>query len=43
MANCTPWNAVFPKAGCYPNKIKSGVSPQMSAPSVTDSSQKLIV
>ena len=41
MANCTPWNAIFPKAGCYPNSIKSGVSPQMSAPSNTDSNREL--
>jgi hypothetical protein len=41
MANCTPWNAIFPKAGCYPNKIKSGVSPKMSDPSNTDSNREL--
>ena len=41
MTTCTPWNAVFPKRGCYPNKIKSGVSPQMSDPSVTDSAREL--
>lgn len=41
MANCTPWNAVFPKRGCYPNKLKSGVSPQMSDPSNTDSNREL--
>ena len=41
MTTCTPWNAVFPKRGCYPNKLKSGVSPQMSDPSNTDSSREL--
>ena len=41
MANCTPWNAIFPKAGCYPNKKKSGVSPKMSDPSNTDSNREL--
>ena len=31
----------FSQRGCYPNKIKSGVSPQMSAPSNTDSAREL--
>ena len=37
---CTPWNAIFPKPGCYPNKKNSGVSAKMSYPSVTDSSRE---
>ena len=31
---------VYPPRGIFPNMLKSGVSPQMSAPSVTDSSRE---
>ena len=41
MTTHAPWNAIFPKRGCYPNSIKSGVSPQMSDPSNTDSNREL--
>ena len=37
--SCTNPNKVYPERGCYPNIIKSGVSPQLSYPTVSDSSR----
>lgn len=37
--SCTNYDAVYPKRGCYPNKLKSGVSSKLSYPTVSESAR----